>query len=584
MLKLFSRHPLLFALLAGATASAASAADNLRLAISGGNPTLRNNVRHHLDLGRLPCTIGELQLGTALAGADEAISAALRALGHYHGSWTLSHERVPGRTGNDDCWRVAVHLEPGPPTLLTRVAISLTGNTGDNDGDLLAVIPGLPLKEGTVVNHGHYEDSKRQLRQRALAVGYFSSTLTHSVLAVDALNHSASAELVLDTGPRYRFGAVNYGDTGFDQDFLARYQTFASGDYYDTGKLIAFQNNLINSQYFSTVSVDQGEPDPDSTTVDLNLELVPKTRYESIVGAGYSTDIGPRVSYRLHDRRFNSRGDTYQLSSQYAPVQSNLGFQFQQPGRDPVKEKTLWLLGIQDEDTDSAESTSYKAEVAVVNVLDNGWVQTHSLTLLNEKFRVADDTNTSLLLYPGIGWTRSRANDPRYPTRGWRLGASVKGGLEDLLSNTSFAQATTDAKIILPLGGGRLIGRSGLGTTAVRDFARLPASLRFFAGGDNSVRGFAYESLGPRDGDDKVVGGKHQITASVEYDRLVYRDFGLAAFYDTGTAFDTNQFTLYESVGLGVRWFSPIGPIRVDLAFPLDDGGFRVHLSMGPDL
>ena len=98
------------------------------------------------------------------------------------------------------------------------------------------------------------------------------------------------------------------------------------------------------------------------------------------------------------------------------------------------------------------------------------------------------------------------------------------------------------------------------------------------------MRGYGYETLGPEDATGEVVGGKHRLTGSVEYDYRVWGDFALAGFYDAGNAFDTSDFTFYESAGFGLRWLSPIGPVRVDFAFPLKDGGFHFHLSMGPDL
>ena len=167
---------------------------------------------------------------------------------------------------------------------------------------------------------------------------------------------------------------------------------------------------------------------------------------------------------------------------------------------------------------------------------------------------------------------------------GWRLQFSARGAIEGIASDMTLGQATAEGKVILPLFGGRLLSRVNLGATALDDFSRLPASLRFFAGGDNSVRGYQYESLGPENSQGDVVGGKHLLAGSIEVDHKIWREVALAAFIDAGTAFDTRDFTLHQSAGVGIRWFSPIGPIRFDLAFPLKDGGFRVHLSMGPDL
>ncbi|HAI23845.1 MAG TPA: outer membrane protein assembly factor, partial [Alcanivorax sp.] len=118
------------------------------------------------------------------------------------------------------------------------------------------------------------------------------------------------------------------------------------------------------------------------------------------------------------------------------------------------------------------------------------------------------------------------------------------------------------------------------------DVTELPASIRFFAGGDASVRGFAYESLGPLDNDGEVIGGRHLLVGSLEYDHPISEQWSLAVFTDAGNAF--NNFDDYEirhSAGFGVRWRSPLGPIRVDFARGIEEGReWRLHLSMGPDL
>ena len=126
--------------------------------------------------------------------------------------------------------------------------------------------------------------------------------------------------------------------------------------------------------------------------------------------------------------------------------------------------------------------------------------------------------------------------------------------------------------------------RSELGATQVNDFEELPTSLRYFAGGDNSVRGYDYKSLGPMK-DGKVVGGNNLWVNSIEYDYLVRPTWAVAAFYDIGNAADDFHLTLARGTGLGIRWISPIGPVRVDIARALDfPNGWHLHVSMGPDL
>ena len=128
-------------------------------------------------------------------------------------------------------------------------------------------------------------------------------------------------------------------------------------------------------------------------------------------------------------------------------------------------------------------------------------------------------------------------------------------------------QLTSGGKILFPLLGGRVLMRTDLGYTEVNDVTELPASIRFFAGGDSSVRGFAYESLGPEDSNGEVIGGRHLATGSLEYDHPLTEKWHLAAFTDAGNAFnDFDAFEPRHSAGIGIRWRSPLGPIRLDIA------------------
>jgi translocation and assembly module TamA len=138
----------------------------------------------------------------------------------------------------------------------------------------------------------------------------------------------------------------------------------------------------------------------------------------------------------------------------------------------------------------------------------------------------------------------------------------------------------------MSFGRSRLLTRLDLGATWIDQKIELPASLRFFAGGDQSIRGFEYQALGPLNANGEVVGGKQLIVGSLEYDFQVRDRWRVAVFVDSGNAFDnTSAFEFQHSAGIGIRWLSPIGQIRLDLAHPFDaEDSFRLHITMGPDL
>jgi translocation and assembly module TamA len=174
--------------------------------------------------------------------------------------------------------------------------------------------------------------------------------------------------------------------------------------------------------------------------------------------------------------------------------------------------------------------------------------------------------------------------------------------------STDFAQVTADGKWIHALGRrSRFIARGSLGATKVGDFDKLPPELRFFAGGDRSIRGYSYQTVGPplpedlvpealarcaadknRDCQDLVIGGRNLAVASAEYEYYFTRNWGIATFVDTGDAFSTfGDYRQKVGVGVGARWRSPVGMVRVDLGFPVHDDahhGVELHIVIGPDL
>ena len=192
---------------------------------------------------------------------------------------------------------------------------------------------------------------------------------------------------------------------------------------------------------------------------------------------------------------------------------------------------------------------------------------------------------SSNLTISGINWTRTAADDPIFPTRGWRVFTQLSGASNAFLSDLSFLQLYASGKLVHTVGPGRALLRVEAGTTLVDGVSELPVSIRYFTGGDQSVRGYQFGSLGALNDLGEVIGGKHLLTASVEYDFSVRPSWKLAVFMDAGNSFaDFNTVTLNKSAGLGLRWLSPIGPIRADIAKGLDGGNFRLHITMGPDL
>lgn len=247
-------------------------------------------------------------------------------------------------------------------------------------------------------------------------------------------------------------------------------------------------------------------------------------------------------------------------------------------------------VGYKIEDNDSFESNLFTTGVQRIQKRDNGWIRTLFLDLRLEDYTAGTlDDGYSKLLTPGISFTFIEEDFPPRPLIGHRSTALTRGAVEGLISDTSFLQVYGNTKWVFKLWpGGRLLPRAEAGFTMIDELDTLPASVRFFAGGDTSVRGYAYNSLGPTDPLGAVVGGENLLVGSVEIDQLIADNWALAAFIDSGNAYnELADFDTATGVGAGIRWISPLGPIRFDVAIPLEQGAaddYRIHITLGPDL
>jgi translocation and assembly module TamA len=443
-----------------------------------------------------------------------------------------------------------------------------------------------PLKKDERLRHARYESAKKSLLRLAAERGFFDGKLTCNKVEVNTENNSASVCLSYESGDRYRFGDIQYPDTVVAESLLQRLTPFKPGDAYRADKVLELRNNLNNSGYFSEVNARTLNEQRTDGRVPVRIEVKPSNKHRYSAGLGYGTDTGVRTSFGWQNRYVNDRGHRLSANMRLSEVTNRIGADYQMP---------FWSENIQQvgvnteflqEDTDTSESRSYTLGTYYQRERW-GWEETGSVKLLQEDFDIADESESALLLIPGITLARTWADDSIYTRQGGRFSASLSGASESLLSDISFAQVVLRGKYIQGLTeNSRLITRAKIGATEVSDFDQLPSSLRFFAGGDNSIRGFDYQSLGPENDKDEVVGGRYLAVASIEYEYMFLGNWGGAVFTDFGNAFNDWSDPFEYSVGFGVRWRSPVGLIRVDIAQGIsdDDKPIGLHIVIGPDL
>jgi translocation and assembly module TamA len=331
-------------------------------------------------------------------------------------------------------------------------------------------------------------------------------------------------------------------------------------------------------------------PDFDAASngrIPITVSLSPLERIEYTIGAGFATDTGPRFRAGYRNRRLNPNGHSLTASLRASPVLSGVVGEFRKPLKDPRSEWLSYTGAFDREVTDSFVSDISRLGVRRSKRLSTSWLRTLSLDFSYEDFTVADVSNDSRLVLPAIAFDHKSGDRELYPFSGRRIGAQLRGSHTAIGSSTSFLQVIGRIRWIMSFGEqSRLISRASVGWTQSADFEKLPPSVRFFAGGDESVRGYGYESLGPTDADGQVIGGDGLLVGSLEFERRVRGNFYGAAFVDAGNAFEGNDIDPAVGVGLGIKWRSPIGGIRLYLAHPLNKSSqnIRVHISLGPEL
>ena len=547
------------------------------LQIVNAPPELETNIRALVQLPDQACDTEPSSLRRSLPAIRRQIVRAGRALGYY-----FLNEQTRFVQG-ESCWGLEVNLEPGDPVTIGSVTINVT-----TDAKLFASsVQESPVQVGDQLNHALYERSKSQLSARAVELGFFAARFANSELQLDLQQNIAHVNIEFDPGQRFQFGDVNIEPVaGLSEDFIRRYVNFQTDTFYSASALIDLRNVLNDSFYFSNVTVtptleqavDQRMP------IQVGLQLRPRRVYSS--GVGITTDIGPRVRFDYEDRYLNRDGHQFEARTAASPIQQFIDLEYAVPWTNPATERLTFSGGFLHEDNDSFVLKTTKVGVGYSFLNRWNWRQNYFLNFQHDNSRVGDVTQITDMLIPGLSLSRTRADDALYPQRGWTLFGQLMGSSDVLLSTETFLQLNIRGKAINPLGPGRVIVKFEAGTTLTDDIANLPASIQYFTGGDQSVRGYKYRSLAPLDDSGELAGGKHLLVGGIEYDFNILPSWKLAVFADAGNAFsDFNDYDLQKSVGFGVRWLSPLGPIRVDIATALDnDNKIRLHLTMGPDL
>lgn len=508
--------------------------------------------------------------------AEGDIRTALQPFGYYE------PEVRSELSGAAPDWKAHYDITPGRQVMVTHVELLLTG-PGADFAALQAAAAHPLIREGRALQHERYEETKNRLAQIAYANGFLDAQFTRAELRVNPSEYAAEALLTMETGPRYFFGPVTIEQEGLKPELAARYVRIQPDGPYDPQQVLDTQFALTDLDYFQTVEILPQREQTVDNHIPILIKTTPRPRHRYEFGGGYGTDTGARVTGAVEFRRLNPYGHKLRLEARASEIKTVLGGEYKIPLGTQSSESVTLNASSTAEKFDDGDSLKYVLG-ASLNRTPGKWQRRVYLNYEHEESDIAGQVANADLLLPGLSFNRGETDDPIHTRKGWNFFIDVHGAHQDFFSTATFLQTHALVRTAYPLGKRvRLLGRAEIGASFVDEFSDLPASQRFYAGGDQSVRGYAYQSLSPVDPvTGKTVGGRYLNVLSGEADVRVWGNWGVAAFVDTGGAGDDPGPKLSTGVGAGIRYRAPIGYLNFDVAHPLDGdtSGVRLHISV----
>jgi len=580
---------------------------DIDIKIDGGTDQMQNNVRAFLSLTRYAkrSDLEQDTLERLEARIPAEVSSALEPLGYYEPQVTYQTER---RKPDKNDWKVTLNIMPGRAVRLSEVNIGVDG-PGKDDQRIADEIDKHELRGGRRLDHGEYEAVKANLLRAATSSGYLNAHWTTSDLLIDKAERRAYVTLQMDTGERYYFGAITIEQNVINADKMQRLLRMQQGDPYNVDLLLQTQYVLDDTQYFSPAEVVSGEPDPVTHTVPIKITAKPNRKNSYAIAAGYGTDTQTRGSLTWDRRLVNRDGHRAKLQLEGSAIGYDASVRYVIPVGDVALEKVDFLLSKIKEQL--ADNLSYRDEFtpSLTQVLGS-WQRvlftrfTRENSVYFDENNVKTDTTRTFLLVPGISYATLPTYILGQAPRRYSLYAELSGSPSSLGSGASYLRLFLEGEKIFDLSAKyHLRLRGQIGAIQVRDlqeFKKVPISARFFAGGDNSVRGFSLNELSPVDVPNELgktdgiydtkdfraagtkVGATKLVVGTVELERDFPKNFRGALFYDIGNAVMNFSDPLEYSVGVGVRYHISVASLGLDVAQPLSVSGRtpRLHLHI----
>jgi len=517
-----------------------------------------------------------------LKQVQNSAQQAANALGFYQMQLNINV------SGEIDKQTVTLNVELGMPTRITELNLKLIGE-GNSDPAFLKTLENFPLKHNDTLHHGKYEEGKSQLKNFAQRHGYFDSKFEKETVEVTSQNNSAAATIWFNTGIRYQFGELSFANDLPADKFIYALQNFQAGEPYDSRLLTKFNAEVNDTGYFKNISIlpefqkKQGRQIP----ILVVATMRPKDSFNA--GIGVSTDEGVRGKFRWTRPWVNQYGHSITGNLVASIPEQEASIVYNIPIEDPLYHYYSIQSGYKLVNKNDTDTTQYLFGVGRNKRLENDWLRS-IFVRFDKEYGVQgqQDFSTELIL-PGISFSRSRVRGGINATWGDSQQYLLEASNEIWYSSADLLKAYGRVKILRTYNEHQFTSITELGAIYTDSIYDIPSSMRYFTGGDQSIRGYGYESISPKDEQNFLIGGKYLAVQSIEYRFPIRPNWKLATFVDAGTATSTFNEPISVGSGIGVVWSSPVGPIRIYFAVPINNPDqaldkWKVHFMIGPEL
>lgn len=523
-----------------------------------------------------------------LCGATPAQARALLETEGYFNA-KVEVTRTP-----DTPERIVVSVDPGPPARVERISFDISGPLNEaaaqpGPAQTLAqrMVKDWTLPDGSAFTQARWASAKTESLIRARTNGYLMARWETTEARIDVQSRQAQISLKLASGPLFRLGDISIEGLQRQQESsVRRLAGFAKGDAYQEKTLLDFQERLQGAGLFDSASVDI-DPDPErAAAATVHVRLHEARLQDATASVGYSANTGARVAIEhVHRRPFNLN------------VSSKLKLELGRTKRLFEGELTSHATPGMYRNLLAAKAERLDANGEIVDTasLRLGRLQetpkqdrSYFVEALHGQVKNIAGITAADARSINYQWTWRRIDSALQPTDGWVASAQLATGVSrgNAASRGPFVRGWTRLSWYRPVGKQWFAyARMEAGEVFAKDSLGLPDALLFRAGGDDSVRGYAYRTLGPTGIDGLLKSGRVLWTGSVEMARPLLSDkpqYLGAVFIDAGQAADSwKGFRPVYGYGLGLRWRSPVGPLRIDLAWPEGGNKPRLHFSVG---